>query len=257
MSAPNSNLFLLHDLDNASRTSQLADGDLSALRSIADWIRTFVARPNQDLGRDGPVCPYVPGACERKTLWLAPERIANRSVSDVVELVNGYKRLLLRAQPVEGDGTSYKALVVVFTDLSADRAKQYMDDVRVQDLKTRSYAEDGVVMGEFHQRNEGSAIRNRSFQPFRSPVPFLLMRHAVVSDWMFFLDSEDWLRLWARRFGESAVQALAAELRRTDWRHLESRRPSVSADTAPRRIANESLQATGLMASSYPEEIPR
>ena len=257
MPTPDSNLFLLHDLQNTGRTRQLAGGDLRALHSVSDWIRTFVARPNKDLGRAGPVCLFVPGACERRTLWLAPERIANRSISDVVELVNGYKRLLLRAQPVEGDGTSYKAMVVVFTDLSADRAKEYMDDAQVQDLKRLSYAEDGVVMGEFHQKNEGSAIRNRNFQPFKSPVPFLLMRHAVVSDWVFFLDNEQWLRLWARRFGESAVQALAAELRRTDWRHLESRRPSVSADTAPRRIANESLQAAGLMASTYPEEIPR
>ena len=39
---------------------------------------------------------------------------------------------------------------------------------------------------------------------------------------MFFLDNEDWLILWARRFGESAVQALAEGLRRTNWRRLES-----------------------------------
>ena len=181
-----------------------------------------MATPNKDLGRAGPVCPFVPGACERKTLWLAPERIANQSVPDVVELMNDYRRLLLRAQPIEGDDASYKAIVVVFTDLSADRAREYLDDVQIQDLKRLSYVEDGVVLGEFHERNEGSAIRNPSFQPFKSPVPFLLMRHAVVSDWMFFLDNEDWLSFWARRFGESAVQALAEKLRRTNWRRLES-----------------------------------
>ena len=81
----------------------------------------------------------------------------------------------------------------------------------MQDFKRLSYADDGVVMGDFHQRNEGSAIRNPSFQPFKSPVPFLLMRHAVVGDWMFFLDNEDWLGLWARRFGQSAVHALATD----------------------------------------------
>jgi hypothetical protein len=51
------------------------------------------------------------------------------------------------------------------------------------------------------------------------------MRLAVIGDWVFFfffLDKEDWLSIWARRFGESAVQALAEELRRTDWRQLES-----------------------------------
>jgi hypothetical protein len=52
-------------------------------------------------------------------------------------------------------------------------------------------------------------------------VPFLLMRNTVISDSKFFLDSEDWLNKWAPRFGESAVQALAEELRRTNWRQLE------------------------------------
>jgi hypothetical protein len=42
----------------------------------------------------------------------------------------------------------------------------------------------------------------------------------VISDWKFFLDNEEWLNLWARRYGESAVQALAEELRRTNWRQL-------------------------------------
>ena len=220
MPAQTANLFLLHDLDDSSRTRKLANSDLNALRTVADWIKTFVARPNKDLGRAGPVCPFVPGACERKTLWLAPEQVANQSVPDVVQLMNGYKRLLLRAQPVEGDGTNYKAIVVVFTDLSADRAKDYVDDVQIQRLKKPSYVEDGIVLGEFHERNEGSAAHNPSFQPFKAPVPFFLMRHAVINDWVFFLDNEDWLSIWAHRFGESAVKALAEELRRTNWRRL-------------------------------------
>jgi len=220
MSAQTANLFLVQDLEDPSRTRKLADSDLTALHTVAGWIKTFVARPNKDLGRAGLLCPFVPGACERKTLWLAPERIANQSVPDVVQLVNDYKKLLLRAQPVEGDGTSYKAIVVVFTDLSADRAKDYVDDVQIQRLKRPSYVEDGVVLGEFHERNEGSAAHNPSFQPFKAPVPFLLMRHAVINDWVFFLDNEEWLSIWASRFGVSAVKALAEELRRTNWRQL-------------------------------------
>ncbi len=73
-------------------------------------------------------------------------------------------------------------------------------------------------MGGFYEGNEGTAIYNASFRPFTSPVPFLLVRQAVVSDWKFFLDNEDWLKLWARRYGESGAQALAEELRRLPWR---------------------------------------
>ena len=80
MAAQTTNLFLLEDLDDASKTRQLADSDLAALRAVADWIKTFVVRPHKDLGRAGPVCPFVPEALERKTLWLAPEQIAGRGV---------------------------------------------------------------------------------------------------------------------------------------------------------------------------------
>lgn len=168
------------------------------------------------------MCPFLPPAWEHETLWLAPERIADRSVSEVVQLVSDYRRLLLRAQVAEGDDASNKAIVIVFTDRSAERVNDYMNDVRILDLKRLSYAEDGVVLGEFHARNEASAIYNPRFQPFKSPVPFLLMRPAVISDWKFFLNNEDWLGILARRFGESAVRKLAEKLRRTDWRRLES-----------------------------------
>ena len=211
------NLYLLEDLDDASKTSQLAKSDLAALRTVADWIKSFVARPHKDLGRDGPVCPFVPEGLERKTLWVASEHIADRSVPEVVQLMNGYKTQFLQTQPIDGDGANYKVIVVVFTDLGADRAQGVFGDV-LQQLALPSYEKDGILFGPFYEGNSGTAIYNSGFRPFQSPVPFLFVRQGVISDWKFFLDNDDWLNLWARRYGESAVQALAGELRRFPWR---------------------------------------
>jgi hypothetical protein len=216
MAAQTTNLFLLEDLEDSSRTRDLAEGDLSALRAIADWIKTFVVKPHKDLGRAGPVCPFVPGSLERKVLWLAPEQIADRGEPDAIELVSGYKRLFLETQPTGGDDADYKVIVVVFTDLSADRARGVFNDV-LQQLALPSYAADGILFGPYYEGNEGSAIYNSSFRPFQSPVPFLFVRQGVTSDWKFFLRDNEWLNLWARRHGESAVQALAEELRRLPW----------------------------------------
>ena len=117
----------------------------------------------------------MPGSLERKALWLAPEQIADRGVPHVVELVNGYKRLFLDAGPTDGDDAKYKVIVVVFTDLSADRAQGVFDEV-LQQLAVPSYAEDGIVYGPFYEGHEGTAIYNSSFRPFQSPVPFLFVR---------------------------------------------------------------------------------
>ena len=216
MAAQTTNLFLLEDLEDSSKTSDLADSDLSALRAIADWIKTFVVKPHMDLGRAGTVCPFVPGSLERKVLWLAPEQIADRGGPDVVELVRGYKRLFLETQPADGDDADYKVIVVVFTDLPADRARGIFDYV-IEQLAIPSYADDGILFGPYYEGNEATAIYNSSFRPFQSPVAFMFVRQGVISDWKFFLDSDEWLSLWAGRFGESAVQALAEELRPLPW----------------------------------------
>lgn len=63
-------------------------------------------------------------------------------------------------------------------------------------------------MGGFYEGIEGTAIYNSSFRPFTSPVPFRLIRQAVISDWKFFLDNEAWLKLWVQRYGGSGAAEL-------------------------------------------------
>ena len=214
--AQTTNLFLLEDLEDVSRTSELPQNDLDALQTVADWIKSFIVRPHKDLGRAGPVCPFVPESLPRKTLWLAPEQVGGRSVPEVVDLVRRYQGLFLGAQPT-GDDAIYKAIVVVFTDLSPDQAGDFFDNV-LKDLAVPSYVDDGFVMGGSYEGSEGGAIYNPSFRPFTSPVPFLLIRQAVTTDWKFFLDDDAWLRLWAQRHGASGAEALGRELRRLPWR---------------------------------------
>jgi hypothetical protein len=165
------NLFLLEDLEDVGRTSELAESDLDALHAVADWIKTFVVKPHKDLGRAGTVCPFVPVSLERKTLWLAPEQIADRDVPEVVELMSGYKRLLLDTRPTEGDDVIYNVIVVVFSDLSADRARGVFDDV-LQHLAVPSYVEDGILFGPYYEGHEGTAIYTRASDHSSRPCRF-------------------------------------------------------------------------------------
>ena len=147
--AQTTNLFLLEDLEDVSRTSELAEGDLDALRSIADWIKTDVVKPHKELiGRAGTVCPFLPGSLERNTLWLAPEHVADGGARQVVELMDGYKRRLQEAEPPDGD-VNYNVIAVVFTDLPADHAQSAFADV-FQQLAIPSYVEDGVLFGPYY-----------------------------------------------------------------------------------------------------------
>ena len=224
MRTQTADLFLLEDLEDVGKTSELEQSELAALEAVAGWIQTFVAVPHAELGRAGPVCPFVPGALERKTLWLAPERVGDQDARAVVDLIDRYRRRFVDAPAADGDSADYKVIVVVFIDLPADQASSVFEGVTDR-LALPAYAEDGVLFGPFYEGNEGTAIYNSSFRPFRSPVPFMFVRNGVLSDWKFFLDDEEWLTLWARRYEESAVLALAEELRRLPWRKPR-RKPS-------------------------------
>ena len=217
MSTRTADLFLLEELGDVTRTSGLTESDLAALRSIADWIESYVVKPHPELvGHAGPVCPFLPGSLERRALWLAAEHVADGGAHEVLGLMDGYKTRLLEAQPSDGE-VNYNVIAVVFTDLPADRAQGVFADVFEQ-LAVPSYVEDGILFGPYYEGNEATAIYNPSFRPFESPVPFLFVRHGVVGDWKFFLDDGAWLELWAQRYGASGARALAEELRRLPWR---------------------------------------
>jgi hypothetical protein len=131
--------------------------------------------------------------------------------------MDDYRRLLLAAPPAGADDEYPKVIAVVFSDLPADRARSIFDVV-IQRLAPGSYRDDGVLYGPYYEGNEASAVHNPSFRPFESPVPFVFVRTPVEGDWEFLLDSDDLMRAWARRYGESGVLSLATELRRFPWR---------------------------------------
>ncbi len=45
MPTQTTDLFLLENLEDVGKTSELAEGELTALQAVADWINTYVVRP--------------------------------------------------------------------------------------------------------------------------------------------------------------------------------------------------------------------
>lgn len=221
MTTQTRDLFLIQDLEDSEKTGGLSARERSALRQVGDWIESFITQPHAHLGRSGPICPFVPGALDRNTLWLAAETIGDRGPSDLVDLMNDYRRRLLQAEPIEGEGVDGKVIVVVFVDLPADRAADVFGGI-LDEVAAASYVDEGIVFGPFYEGNDGTAIYNSEFRPFQSPVPFVFVRHGVVSDWKFFLDDDDWFGRWAERYGAAGAAALREPLRRLPWREHPS-----------------------------------
>ncbi len=210
-------LLLPEKLASDDSPDSLTAVDRDALRSVSEWVRNFVACPHSDLGREGSVCPFVPGSLERRAVTLTTKHVANLDSSAVAELMDQYRRKLLEMAPPGSDDAVYTTIIVVFPDLPAERAGELFGDV-LERVAVRSYEEDGILFGPFYDGNESTAIYNPGFRPFQSPVPFLFVRHTVVSDWKFFMDNDTLLRLWAERFGPAGALDLAEQLRDLPWR---------------------------------------
>ena len=102
MSSMTMNLFLLGDLQDVSRTGQLT---AISWRFKASPIGSTISGPSltRTSAALGPSARSCPDRWSGKVLWLAPEHVADKSETDVVELVSRYKRVLQQSRPTSGD----------------------------------------------------------------------------------------------------------------------------------------------------------
>ncbi|BAZ38582.1 hypothetical protein NIES4101_45210 [Calothrix sp. NIES-4101] len=197
--------------------------DLPYLIEISTWVRNFLAKPHPDLGRSGKVCPYVPFALKADTIQLAvirPEKLIQQEIEDIVRK---YRDVFLQAEPTTGEATIYKVFLLIFPSIQIENTPTLIDEVQ-QKLKPY-FVEAGMMLGEFHMRNQSPGLHNSDFRPLRSPVPILAIRFMVEQDLPFLKSSHDapqirikyletYLQRFAKKFKDDknyyqAIHALA------------------------------------------------
>jgi hypothetical protein len=95
--------------------------------------------------------------------------------------------------------------MLIFPDVHIEEAFKLIDGVQ-QKLKP-FFIEAGLMIGEFHKRNESPGLHNPNFRPLRSPIPMLGIRYMVESDLPFLqqVSDEPCLRI---RYLEAYLQRL-------------------------------------------------
>jgi hypothetical protein len=182
-----------------------AQQDLPYLTETMEWVINFLAKPHPDLGRAGPVCPFLPRALQMNTIRLTVIRAKNLEQQQVEEIVRCYRDIFLELEPREGQTAFYKAIMLIFPDVHIEEAFKLIDGVQ-QKLKP-FFVEAGLMIGEFHKRNESPGLHNPNFRPLRSPIPMLGIRYMVESDLPFLqqVSDEPCLRI---RYLEAYLQRL-------------------------------------------------
>lgn len=169
------------------------DPDLaSSLRAYQEticYLREFLAKPHGLVGRRGPVCPFVPVSLKKSTVYISAVRTAHVEggpetvKSEIAKMVKSFLPEFKRLEPNSGRLVANKAVVFVFPDVANNVACRVIDEVQLE-CKPFFVAE-GLMIGEFHRRNNACGLRNPDFYPLRTPFPSLALRHMVPSDLAF------------------------------------------------------------------------
>ena len=196
--------------------------DLPYLIEVMDWVKNFLGRPHPNLGRPGVVCPFVPHSLKSNSIRLAVIHTKDLYPEQLEEIVGRYRDIFLEMEVKEGELAINRAFLLIFPDIHIEDAPKLVDSVQ-QKLKPL-FVESGLMIGEFHKRNESPGLHNPNFRPLRSPIPLLAIRFMVEAD-LPFLNSpadpylrirylEAYLKCFSHKFTDetkfrNAQQALA------------------------------------------------
>jgi hypothetical protein len=119
--------------------------DIPYLIEIMEWVKNFLAKPHPDLGRNGPVCPFVPQSIKLNSIQMAVIRAKNLEPQKIEDIVKNYRDIFLQMEPRDRKAGINKAFLLIFPDLDPDQASTLIDGVQKK-LKP-FFVEEGLMIG--------------------------------------------------------------------------------------------------------------
>ena len=198
------------------RSGELALGRNSnetvALRTNIEWCLEFLCNPHPDLGRVGPVCPFVELSIKKGLLWLTLAHTASGDIEHVRRTVLRYKEIFLASDPIQGSDAIFKCILIVLPDVKSADAPDFVDGLQ-ESLKAE-FVECDLMLGEFHVKNNTPRLWNSRFRPLRAPVPMLVIRHMVSTDLPFLVNGQRYIRSYLNRFSREGRTRLRAYIQK-------------------------------------------
>lgn len=197
---------------------------------LTRWIAEHLVHPHPDLGRDGPVCPFIRQTTNHHALWAAVVHGGDElSVEDLSAAVLDAHELYDRLRAGESDDRRLTA-VTIFPGLTRTD--------RIDAVHRRHKTEvvrDGLMLGQFYPGCRVPGLWNAAFHPLDAPLPMLVIRPMMTTDYPFLVARTDWLYAY---FGKIAPQ-LPRALRRSIAERMRVPEADADAITALRVHARD------------------
>jgi len=152
------------------------DSDLAAMHEVATWIRRFVAQPCAEMGRKGPVCPFVPYALKLDTIRLM---IVRPAPIDLQQALTGYAETF-RNLPSEPTTKMFNFLLLLIPEIEEGVLR------RTAKRMMPFFAANHMMVGPFGPNYQVASVRNPAYQDvWRAPKPIIGFRWMVQDDTVF------------------------------------------------------------------------
>ncbi|MBW0274550.1 hypothetical protein ATM97_21445 [Nocardia sp. MH4] len=191
-----------YPLSTATESSRFTQATLDGVRA---WARDHLTQPLGEIGRDGPVCPYVGPAMRRDLIWVGRVAGARPWPAYVRLVLSDALELFPKLPPDVGGAAVLRCLVTAMPEL---HDYTLIDDLHDQ-LKSE-FVERGLMLGQFYPGCTQPGLWNREYHPLDSPIPMLVVRTMMATDFPFLIARPEWMSAYVKKF----APGLPAHVRR-------------------------------------------
>jgi heptaprenyl diphosphate synthase len=169
-----------------------------ALEAADGWLSDYIRQPHSELGRTGPVCPFVEpaqraGALEIRVRLVGPTP-SQTLIDEIVRCgLDEFSEVDWKA-----GNPNLRSLLLVLPDLPPEHL--HLLDAAHTALKPESVRR-GLMIAQFHEKCREKAARNPEFEVSYAPVPMMAVRSMAIHDVLFLADRREWFEEYASRFG--------------------------------------------------------
>ncbi|MFD3506438.1 DUF6875 domain-containing protein [Nocardia sp. NPDC058666] len=178
---------------------------------LLDWFADNLMRHDPAQGRQGPVCPFVKPAAAQRTLWIA--ELDDIDITDAIDDAFALYRTL--------DNTP--AVLTVFPDLDDTTRIDTAHTARKSDIVSA-----GAMLGQFYPGCPVAGLWNRDYRPLHAPLPMLVIRPMMNTDFPFLVGKPEWLAAYLARHAPGLPRKLRASI--ADRMHVPDAGPASITD---------------------------
>ena len=166
---------------------------------VLQWAKEYISQPHPDLGREGPICPFVPPSIKKDLFYVTLHYEVDGSSLDILKyIILSYSDMFLSYFPTNEPDKIYKTIIAVFPNIS-DEKSPILDEMH-KEIKD-DFVKKGMMIGQFHKNCPELAARNPLFKISVSPLPLVAMRYMSIHDILFLNNRKDWFLEYDKRFG--------------------------------------------------------